>query len=51
MRISRVYIKNFRSIKEVEFHFPESGLMVLVGANNAGKSNLTLSFYKNSQMG
>ena len=40
MRISRVYIKNFRSIKEVEFHFPESGLMVLVGANNAGKSNI-----------
>jgi len=38
MRINKVYIKNFHSIKELEFTFPESRLMVLVGANNAGKS-------------
>jgi len=40
MKIKKVYIKNFRSIRELEFTFPESGLMVLVGANNAGKSNI-----------
>jgi len=40
MKISKVYIKNFRSIKDLEFNFPESGLIVLVGANNAGKSNI-----------
>ncbi len=40
MKISKVYIKNFRSIKNLEFRFPESGLMIMVGANNAGKSNI-----------
>ncbi len=40
MKISKVYIKNFRSIKEIEFWFPESGIMILVGENNAGKSNI-----------
>lgn len=40
MEIKKVKIKNFRSIKNMEFWFPESGLLVLVGANNAGKSNI-----------
>jgi len=40
MKIEKVHIKNFRSIKDLEFRFPESGIMVLVGANNAGKSNI-----------
>lgn len=43
MKISKVYLKNFRSIKEVEFTFLESRLMVLVGANNAGKSKRVCS--------
>jgi len=40
MKISKVSIKNFRSIQDLDFHFPESGLMIIVGANNAGKSNI-----------
>lgn len=39
MRISRIDIRNFRSIKELSVNFPEKGLFVLVGPNNAGKSN------------
>src|SRR5262249_44276464 len=31
---------NFRSIKSMDFTFPERGFLVLVGANNAGKSNI-----------
>ncbi|HHV61444.1 MAG TPA: AAA family ATPase [Firmicutes bacterium] len=40
MKLTRVRIENFRSIKSLEFGFPESGFLVLVGANNAGKSNI-----------
>jgi putative ATP-dependent endonuclease of OLD family len=40
MKLERVVIKNFRSIEHVEFTFPKSGFLVLVGANNAGKSNI-----------
>ncbi len=40
MKINRVHIRNFRSIKDLNFWFPDSGLMILVGANNAGKSNI-----------
>jgi len=40
MRISEIYIKNFRSIKEETIVFPDSGILALVGANNAGKSNI-----------
>ncbi|WP_422445582.1 ATP-dependent nuclease [Thermoanaerobacterium sp. DL9XJH110] len=40
MKIKKVYIKNFRSIKELSFTFPEKGILVLVGPNNAGKSNI-----------
>lgn len=34
MKLPRVKIDNFRSIKSVDFSFPESGFLVLVGANN-----------------
>lgn len=40
MRLQRVKIKNFKSIKDLEFDFPESGILVLVGENNSGKSNI-----------
>jgi putative ATP-dependent endonuclease of the OLD family len=40
MKLSRVKIDNFRSIKSMDFTFPESRFLVLVGANNAGKSNV-----------
>jgi putative ATP-dependent endonuclease of the OLD family len=40
MKLKRVRIENYRSIKKLEFDFPESGLLVLVGTNNAGKSNI-----------
>lgn len=40
MKIKKIYIKNFRSIKELSLTFPEKGLLVLVGSNNAGKSNI-----------
>jgi putative ATP-dependent endonuclease of OLD family len=40
MKLSKVSIKNFKSIKDIEFDFPESGILVLVGENNAGKSNI-----------
>jgi putative ATP-dependent endonuclease of OLD family len=40
MKLSRVKIQNLRSIKSMDFAFPESGFLVLVGANNAGKSNV-----------
>jgi putative ATP-dependent endonuclease of OLD family len=40
MKLKKVSIKNFKSIKDIEFEFPESGMLVLVGENNAGKSNI-----------
>jgi len=40
MKLQHVLIENFRSIKSLDFEFPASGLLVLVGANNAGKSNI-----------
>src|SRR4051812_18543356 len=40
MKLKKVRIENYRSIKKLEFDFPESGLLVLVGTNNAGKSNI-----------
>lgn len=39
MKIEKIKIKNFRSIKEETLFFPENGLIALIGANNAGKSN------------
>src|ERR1043165_5581062 len=40
MKLKTIEIKNFRSIKHISFDFPESNLLVLVGPNNAGKSNI-----------
>lgn len=43
MKIKSIYIKNFRSIKEETINFPKSGILALVGPNNAGKSNILKS--------
>ncbi len=40
MKISQMHIENFRSIKDLELEFPKSGILTLVGTNNAGKSNI-----------
>ncbi|HEY3374577.1 MAG TPA: AAA family ATPase [Candidatus Aquicultor sp.] len=40
MKLKYVNIANFRSIKDIRFEFPQSGILILVGANNAGKSNI-----------
>lgn len=40
MKLSKIKIRNFKSIKELDFDFPESGILVLVGENNSGKSNI-----------
>lgn len=40
MKLQTVEIKNFRSIKHMSFDFPENNLLILVGPNNAGKSNI-----------
>jgi len=40
MKIKQITIKNFRSIKDETIIFPESGILALVGPNNAGKSNI-----------
>ena len=39
MRLSKVYIKNFRSIKEIEISFSPR-CRILVGMNESGKSNI-----------
>ena len=39
MHLSRLYIRNFRSIKEVDLRF-KPGKNVIIGRNNAGKSNI-----------
>jgi len=40
MKLKSIRIKNFKSLKEICFDFPESGILVLVGENNSGKSNI-----------
>ena len=40
MRLAHVTIANYRSIKQIDFDFLRSGILVLVGPNNAGKSNI-----------
>lgn len=40
MKIKQIRIKNFRSIKDETIIFPSSGILALVGPNNAGKSNV-----------
>lgn len=39
MKISKIHIENFKSIKKLDLEFPNSGILSLVGPNNAGKSN------------
>lgn len=39
MYLSRLYIKNYRSIKELDIQFTK-GKSVIIGRNNAGKSNI-----------
>ncbi|MDP3115157.1 MAG: AAA family ATPase [Candidatus Cloacimonadaceae bacterium] len=39
MYLSRLYIRNYRSIKELDLRF-EKGKNVIIGRNNAGKSNI-----------
>lgn len=40
MKLTRLHIKNFKSIKDLQFDFPDSNILVLVGENNSGKSNI-----------
>lgn len=40
MKLSKIQISNFKSIKELTIDFPDSGILILVGENNAGKSNI-----------
>jgi putative ATP-dependent endonuclease of the OLD family len=40
VKLTRIRIANYRSIKSLDFDFPENGMLVLVGSNNAGKSNI-----------
>lgn len=40
MKIKEIAIKNFRSIQDEVIRFPDSGILTLVGPNNAGKSNI-----------
>jgi len=40
MKIRQITIENFRSVKEEIIIFPDSGILTLVGPNNAGKSNI-----------
>ena len=44
MRISRLRISGFRSIKDVDINIPQ--MCALVGPNNAGKSNILLAIQK-----
>lgn len=39
MKIKSIHIQNFRSIRDETLTFPKNGLVSLIGANNAGKSN------------
>ncbi|MEM9673234.1 MAG: AAA family ATPase [Bacteroidota bacterium] len=43
MKLRGIRIKNFKSIRDLSLAFPESGILVLVGENNAGKSNIIRS--------
>lgn len=39
MRIERIEIDNYKSIKHIEFN-PTQGLNAFIGANSTGKSNI-----------
>jgi putative ATP-dependent endonuclease of OLD family len=43
MKLKSLQVRNFKSLKQLDLSFPESGILVLVGANNAGKSNVVRS--------
>lgn len=44
MRISRIYIENFRSLRRLDLELPQ--VCCLVGPNNAGKSNILLAIQR-----
>lgn len=44
MKISKLYIENFRSIKRLELKL--SQICALIGPNNAGKSNILLAIHR-----
>ncbi|HZE69875.1 MAG TPA: AAA family ATPase [Pyrinomonadaceae bacterium] len=44
MRISKLKIENFRSIKDIEVDIPQ--ICALIGPNNAGKSNILLAMQR-----
>jgi predicted ATP-dependent endonuclease of OLD family len=44
MRISRLQVQNFRSIRELDIEVPQ--ICALVGPNNAGKSNILLAIQR-----
>lgn len=44
MRLTRLRVKDFRAISEVDIAFPERGVTVLEGPNEAGKSSLLEAF-------
>lgn len=44
MQITKVYIENFKSIKQLEFH--PNKITALIGENNAGKSNILTAIEK-----
>tara|TARA_Y100000590_G_C15715353_1_gene1011687 strand:+ start:521 stop:2599 length:2079 start_codon:yes stop_codon:yes gene_type:complete len=40
LRVRYLSVRNYRSIKELDINFPESGLIGIVGHNGAGKSSM-----------
>lgn len=52
MRIKRIYIENYKSLKEVKVELNE-GVNVFIGKNNTGKSNIidALTFFSNIAKG
>ena len=40
MKVNKVNIKNYRSIRDITLNFPDKKPIVLFGPNNAGKSNI-----------
>ncbi len=48
MKISRLIIKNYRNLKDIDICLGET--VVLVGENNSGKSNLLLQYPRDYQI-
>src|SRR5579859_4935762 len=40
MKISKLTLRNFRAFKEAVVQFPSSGVLMIAGANNSGKTAL-----------